>query len=255
MNSVALERVGRLATATVAFTAVAAAVSIAAIWASQAAQDEAQALLADEITPEQFVQRAAPYLLMTAVQAVATLAAAVLTMIWMFRLAKNHRALHRGGTWGPGWAIGGWFLPPLLFVIPFLMLRELWKASDPDVPIGGQWKKKSVSALIPAWFVLYSLVPLVLLVSQTSGGMSLTASERDMAQQIVDNQTMTIVSAGVAIAGAAVFIAIVRGLTARHQRAHRRADSEQLTWVISSWSGTRRPGNAASGPATTSTDR
>ena len=56
------------------------------------------------------------------------IAAAVVVIIWMYRLAWNHRALHRGGTWGPAWAIGGWFLPPIVYVIPTLMLHELWKA-------------------------------------------------------------------------------------------------------------------------------
>ncbi len=120
-------------TATVALAATSAAVSLITVWASQAAQGDAEALLDDVISTDEFVEGAAPYLLMTTVQAVATLATAVLTIVWMYRIAKNLRTLHRGTTWGPGWAIGGWVLPPLLFVIPFLMFRELWKASEPDV--------------------------------------------------------------------------------------------------------------------------
>jgi len=166
--------------------------SIVAIWAGQTAQSDARAFLDGRITNEQFVERAAPYLLMSVVQAVATGAAAVVTMIWMFRIARNHRTLHRGGTWGPGWAIGGWFLPPLLFVIPFLMFRELWKASDPETAVGDNWRMNPTSWLIPVWFVFYSLLPLGLLVAQTSNGFSLGTSERDMAQQVIDNQGLTI---------------------------------------------------------------
>lgn len=213
-----LDRVGKLATATTVLVAVAAAVSIISIWASRSAQDDAQALLDEAITAEEFVEQAAPYLLMSVVQAVATMATAVVTMIWMFRLAKNHRTLHRGGTWGPGWAIGGWFLPPLLFIIPFLMFRELWKASDADTAIGQEWRSNPVSWVVPAWFVLYSLAPIGLLIAQASSGFSFGASERDMAQQVVDNQGTTVVSAVVAVAGAAVFIMLVRELTARHRR-------------------------------------
>jgi hypothetical protein len=218
MQPAALDRVGKLATAATSLVVVAAAVSVVSIWAARSARDDAEAFLDDAITAEQFVQNTAPYLLMSVVQAVATAAAAVVTMMWMFRIAKNHRSLHRGGTWGPGWAIGGWFLPPLLFVVPFLMFRELWKASDPDTAIGQEWRSNSVSWLVPAWFVLYSLVPLGLLVVQASSGFSLGASERDMAEQVIDNQGLTIVSAAVAVAGAAAFIMLVRGLTARHRR-------------------------------------
>lgn len=217
MGSVPLQRVGKLATAVVALTATSAVVSLITVWASQAAQGDAEALLDGTIDTDEFVERAAPYLLMSTVQAVATLATAVVTMIWMYRIAKNHRTLHRGTTWGPGWAIGGWFLPPLLFVIPFLMFRELWKASDPAVPIGGDWKSGRVSPVVPVWFLLYSVIPIVLLVVQSSSGFNLGASERDLAQQIIDDQQATAVGAVVALAGAAAFIVLVRGVTARHR--------------------------------------
>jgi len=213
-----LLRVGKLATATVVLTGGAAAMSVLSIWASRSARDDARALLDGAISSEEFVEQAAPYLLMSVVQGVATVATAVVTMIWMFRIARNHRTLHRGGTWGPGWAIGGWFLPPLLFVIPTLMFRELWKASDPEIAIGGDWRKNRTNPLIPLWFVLYSLVPVGLLVGQSAGGMSLGASEHDMAQQVLDGQDTTVVSAAVSVAGAIVYILLVRGLTRRHCR-------------------------------------
>ena len=73
-------------------------------------------------------------------------------MIWLFRIAKNHQALGRRLTWAPGWAIGGWFLPPIVYVIPTLMLRESWKAADPEVPAGDErWKSSSDSPLLWIW--------------------------------------------------------------------------------------------------------
>ncbi len=196
-------------------TATLALVSIAT---SRAARDDAQDLVDGTIGAEEFVEQAAPYLLMSVVQGVATIATAVVTMIWMFRIARNHRTLHRGGTWAPGWAIGGWFLPPLLFIIPTLVFRELWKASDPDVPIGDDWRANRASPLIPLWFVLYSLLPLGLLVGQNAGGLSLGASEEDMARQVLDGQGTTVVNAAVSVAAAIVYILLVRGLTHRHRR-------------------------------------
>ncbi len=219
INSVGgLYRIGRLSTAAIVLVCVSASVTLLSIVALDAAQDDAQALVDDRIDVEEFVEGALPYLLMSVVQAVATLAAAIVTMIWMFRMAKNHRTLHRGGTWGPGWAIGGWFLPPLLYVIPFLTFRELWKASDPDTPIGGDWKSNPTSLIVPIWFVLYSLVPIGLLAAQGSGGFSsFGASERDLAEQIVDGQSATIVTGLVAAAGAAAFVVMALGLSRRHR--------------------------------------
>ena len=51
----------------------------------------------------------------------------VLVMIWMYRISANLRAFGMTTTWHPLFAIFGWFLPPVvLYVIPFLMLREQW---------------------------------------------------------------------------------------------------------------------------------
>lgn len=211
-----LQRVGKLATAVTALTAVVAAFTLASIWASEATQSDAEALLTDSITEEEFLERAMPYLLMTAVQFVAITATAVVTMIWMFRVAQNHRTMHRGGTWGPGWAIGGWFLPPLLYVIPLLMFRELWKASDPDVPVGGDWRSRPVTPVITLWFLLYSLVPLVIFMGQGFGSLAFDATEREIAREVIDGRSIVIIGAAVSIAGAAAYVLLVRGLTARH---------------------------------------
>ena len=218
MNSIGgLYRISRLSIAAIVLVCVSAAVTLLSIVTIGAAQDDAQALVDDRIDVDEFVQGALPYLLMSLVQAVATLAAAIVTMIWMYRIAKNHRTLHRGGTWGPGWAIGGWFAPPLLYIIPLLMFRELWKASDPDTPIGADWKSNSTSPIVPVWFVLYSLVPIVLLASQSAGGLSgFGASERDLAEQIIDGQTATSVTALAATAGAVAFVVMASTLSRRH---------------------------------------
>lgn len=217
-TSAALHRVGRLSTATVALTCTVATLSVVTIWASRAARDDASALLDGTIDAEQFIEGAAPYVLLSVVQGVATIATAAVSMVWMFRIARNHRTLRRDGTWGPGWAIGGWFLPPLLFVIPTLMFRELWKASDPDVAIGDDWRRSPTSALIPLWFVLYSLLPIGLLIGQNAGGLSLGATETDMARQLLDDQRLTVLSAAVSVAGAIVYVLLVRGLSDRHRR-------------------------------------
>ena len=60
-----------------------------------------------------------------------TIAILVLTIVWEWRLAHNHELLGRPGTtFGPGWAIGAWFIPIANLILPFLQFRELWKGSD-----------------------------------------------------------------------------------------------------------------------------
>ena len=144
---------------------------------------------------------------MTTLTGLVTVAAAVLTMIWMFRVAKNHRTLHRGGTWGPGWAIGGWFLPPIIYVIPTLMLREIWKASDPSIPVGGDWKSRPASPLPLVWLIVYCVPPLISfgydsddLVDQFG------ASERVLAEQIAGSQGVDVLLAVASVVAAGLFI-------------------------------------------------
>ena len=77
----------------------------------------------------------------------------VLTIVWQWRLAKNHQLLGRPGTaFGPGWAIGAWFIPLANLVIPILQLRDLWKGSAPGLQRGSpEWKRQSTGALLWVW--------------------------------------------------------------------------------------------------------
>lgn len=163
-----------------------------------------------------------------------TVVLAILTMIWMFRIAKNLRTMGRTGlSWAPGWAIGGWFAPPCIFVIPWLVLQELWKASDPDVaPADPSWKQRPASPLLHAWWALYGLVPIVGAVLGLSAAWDVlqTAIENGFdegdaattaAQSLVDGRTGTIVGGLAQVAAAAVFMVFVRQLAERHMRCTR----------------------------------
>lgn len=214
-----LRRVGGLSKAATILVGLAALFSLLGVAMANQVSDDAETYLAGGSTDDEFLEAISPYVLVSFAQGLAVVASAVLVIIWMYRVAANHRALHRTGTWGPGWAIGGWFLPPLLYIIPYLMFRELWKASDPDVPPGGDWRSRPVAPVVTAWFVLYSVLPIAFLIAQSNDTFaSIGADERDLAETIVDGQTSALLSGLVATAGAVAFIAMARGLTARHRR-------------------------------------
>jgi hypothetical protein len=218
-----LKRVGGLARTTVILVGIAGVTTVFSTLTSGLARDDAQAFLDGRISEDEFIEAYSPGALFGLVQFVTFMAAGVLTILFMYRLASNHRALGRSGTWAPGWAIGGWFLPPLvLYVIPFLMLRELWKASDPDVPPGDErWKAGAVAPVVTIWWVLYGLAPLALLVIQGVGavGSNLTAgSTQAAAEALVDQFAFSVVGAVVTVLGALTFIVVVRGLAARHRQ-------------------------------------
>jgi hypothetical protein len=154
----------------------------------------------------------------TSLTGLAQIAVVVLTMIWMFRLAKNHQLLGRmGSTWAPGWAIGGWFCPPCVFVIPWLMFQELWKGSTPGMaPNDPNWKRAPWGALPTIWWVLYGLGSIAV------GAASLTvsfgnASTFDAAEAFRDRFGFNILGTLVTIAAGVVYIMLIRELTSRQQ--------------------------------------
>lgn len=87
-----------------------------------------------------------------------TIAVFVLTIVWQWRLAKNHEQLGRLGTsLGPGWAIGGWFIPLANFVLPFIQFRELWLGSDPQAsPQSYAWKQGRVGPVLWLWWAFFA---------------------------------------------------------------------------------------------------
>lgn len=150
---------------------------------------------------------------------------AVLTIIWMFRMAKNLRAMGRtNATFAPGWAIGGWFTPPfVLYVVPWLMMRELWKGSDPDSPAHDpNWRSGRVTPLINIWWVMFGLVPLVGIATNVgviTGFQNIDAEK--LAEQYHDWAAVNLAIAVVAVGTAIVYWMLVRQLSARHMKATR----------------------------------
>lgn len=61
---------------------------------------------------------------------VIAVAIAVLFMIYLFRSSQNtERWATTSRTWSPGWTIGAWFIPLANFVLPVLVIREIWLRS------------------------------------------------------------------------------------------------------------------------------
>jgi len=142
---------------------------------------------------------------------------AVLTMILMFRMAKNMQSVGRGGqTWRPGWAIGGWFCPPFLYVIPWLMFRELWKGSDPAASY--DWKRSRVSPLVNLWWVMYGVIPLAGLVTAAGVFADLRRPTlEDFADKMHDFALINVLLGVVSFFAGIVYLLMIRQLVHRHR--------------------------------------
>ena len=81
----------------------------------------------------------------------------VLFIVWMFRAAKNNEALgRRNPRFGPGWAIGSWFIPIANLVIPVLIVQDLWRGGDASRPRGdAHWRTAPGSWLVGWWWAAW----------------------------------------------------------------------------------------------------
>jgi hypothetical protein len=160
--------------------------------------------------------------------AVLVIPIAVLTMIWMYRMAANLKKLDRPGqTWAPGWAIGGWFVPPcIVYAVPWLMFKELWKGSNPELAPGDpNWKRGPVPAIITVWWVFYGLLPIF---SFTSNGQFVSQIRSDkttlqLAKRYHDYAGSSFVFAVLGMVATMIYLMLVRQLSARHILATREA--------------------------------
>ena len=142
----------------------------------------------------------------------------------MWRAAKNNEALGRmNPRFGPGWSIGGWFIPIANFVIPILIMQDLWRGSDPGVSRGDPgWRTGRGSGLIGWWWAVFLL-----------GGHPGLRRFRQRGLEPLDRRHQAVQpgrarSACVASVAAAVLaISVVRKLTARQEACLR---AQQAAW-------------------------
>lgn len=196
---------------------------VIAVVLSSGQSTDAEEFLAGSITEAEFDEALAAVNSLQVLVTVATLATAVLSIIWMYRIATNVRAAGRSTTWSPLFAIFGWLLPPgVLYVIPFLVLRELWKASDPSPAASGdQWRHSGDNAVLWVWFALFGLVTAVLFaVDLASGdlGAATNPNRTTIAEDLIDFGALDWLSPLVALGAAIAWVVFLRQLTARHRR-------------------------------------
>jgi len=77
---------------------------------------------------------------------------AVVWLIWQFRAHTNLRALGAAQLkYTPGWAVAWWFIPIANIVMPYLTMRELYKASDPAAG-SVDWATRGGAGLLGMWW-------------------------------------------------------------------------------------------------------
>lgn len=86
------------------------------------------------------------------VQFLLFIVAAIVALRWIYLASANARALGAQDMMvSPGWAVGWFFVPLMNLVMPYMMMRELWKASAKP----GDWQIEPSPAAILLWWILW----------------------------------------------------------------------------------------------------
>jgi hypothetical protein len=144
-----------------------------------------------------------------------TFVVVVMTIMWMWRSARNARALGRtGARLAPGWAIGAWFIPLANYVLLYVLWSDLWRSSEPDGSDGDWWRSLPGSALVRAFWSLY-----VVGVSVTAGAYAV-----GVFGSTGESTTNTLLAVGGALtaASAVLNIFVVNDVTSRQEALHER---------------------------------
>lgn len=147
------------------------------------------------------------------------LATVVVFLAWIHRAHKNLAAFGASGLeYSPGWAVGGFFVPFLNLIRPFQVMREIWKASDPDVDYqnDSSWQYSASSPLIGLWWGTWILAGVLgRLVFTFSKGAETIAS-------LLSLTYLSIASDIVNLIPAVLVIMLVKAIQRRQELKHER---------------------------------
>jgi hypothetical protein len=143
----------------------------------------------------------------TGLWALLSLAIFVVLIVFLWRASKNTELWRREkARYGPGWAIGSWFIPFANLVLPAMVVQSIWKRSPTIDPYG--YRHDEPAALVGWWWITW-IVGSLLVRAGPAAGTDPTASE------VSSGDMLRTVGVLCAIGAALLLIAVVRRLAAR----------------------------------------
>jgi hypothetical protein len=150
------------------------------------------------------------------------IATVIVFLIWEHRANSNLRPLGvPRPEFSSRWAVGSWFAPILNLVVPFQIVRYIWRKSDPDTVNAnggsGAWNYSGAGEFtLKAWWGFWIAMGIV---GRFSNRISLRA--KDLSEQTIANW-VGIFASILACAAALLAISVVRGVTARQEERYKR---------------------------------
>lgn len=146
-------------------------------------------------------------------------ATVVVWCLWQFRAQENLFALGVGNLrFRPGWAVGWWFVPFANFAMPYLTMRELWKASNPAAG-SIDWSKERTTPKLWLWWGGFLAVVVLF-----GAGFGVIADDPTV-DGLIRASTYFLVASVVTILNAVLAILIVRDVDQRQEEKRRRMES------------------------------
>jgi len=143
------------------------------------------------------------------------LIAAIVWLVWQHRAHTNLGAL--GATqlrYSPGWAVAWWFIPVANIVMPYLTMRELYKASDPQAG-SVDWAMRGGGGVLAVWWTARLVTQALFQVGVVFGDRSDFSAMRMEASFFVAGNLVFVVLGVLAIL---VIRAVDTRQTQRHER-------------------------------------
>lgn len=151
------------------------------------------------------------------------LATGVCFLVWFHRAYANLARLGMEPLrFGPGWSVGGWFVPVLSLARPKQIMDDIWRGSDPERPpaqLDGAWHGARVPVLLHLWWAVF-LLAFVL----DRLGFPLAGGGGDSVRELRTGSTLSLVSDGLELLLGLLALQVVLRVTRRQQaRANRLA--------------------------------
>ena len=132
---------------------------------------------------------------------------AIAFLVWLYRAEANARALGAEDMMvSPGWSVGWFFVPLVQLVMPFIAVRELWKASATP----RDWQVGPASPVIALWWACW-------IGTIVTGNIAFALSRMDDYDAFLAADVMGMVSAVFTIPSAILLAAIVGRIQAMQE--------------------------------------
>jgi hypothetical protein len=146
-----------------------------------------------------------------------TVIAAVPFLVWLHGAVANNLALGARGTrFGPGVAVGWWFIPIACWVMPFRVVAEAWRAAEPQQPYSTHEQRamRPLAAVVIWWWTALALGSVMALIANL---ISPANVDLDM---LHTTTIFRMISAGLLVAAAVLGAVVVTQLSSRQRAQH-----------------------------------